>query len=168
MCLIYLRFQPCCGEKEVSGVLNAIQMNLAAYSQRATLLVALWLALSAPAFAAEPGQLDAIQAHTRAEAGKLVLVDVRTEEEWRATGIGTSAIPISMLDRTFLQKLDAAVAGDKTKPVALICAGGVRSALVARALANYGFSRVYDVSEGMEGSRAGPGWLARKLPLKQP
>ena len=73
-----------------------------------------------------------------------------------------------MLDRTFLQKLDAAVAGDKTRPVALICAGGVRSALVARALANYGFSRVYDVSEGMEGSRAGPGWLARKLPLKQP
>ena len=127
-----------------------------------------WLALVLRVFAAEPGQLDAIQAHTRAEAGKLVLIDVRTEEEWRETGIGTSAVPISMLDRAFLQKLDAAVGGDKTKPIAMICASGVRSAMVARALANYGFSRVYDVSEGMDGSRAGPGWLARKLPVKQP
>ena len=127
-----------------------------------------WLALVLRVFAAEPGQLDAIQAHTRAEAGKLVLIDVRTEEEWRETGIGTSAVPISMLDRAFLQKLDAAVGGDKTKPIAMICASGVRSAMVARALANYGFSWVYDVSEGMDGSRAGPGWLARKLPVKQP
>lgn len=127
-----------------------------------------WLALVLRVFAAEPGQLDAIQAHTRAEAGKLVLIDVRTEEEWRETGIGTFAVPISMLDRAFLQKLDAAVGGDKTKPIAMICASGVRSAMVARALANYGFSRVYDVSEGMDGSRAGPGWLARKLPVKQP
>ena len=127
-----------------------------------------WLALVLRVFAAEPGQLDAIQAHTRAEAGKLVLIDVRTEEEWRETGIGTFAVPISMLDRAFLQKLDAAVGGDKTKPIAMICASGVRSAMVARALANYGFSRVYDVSEGMDGSRAGPGWLARKMPVKQP
>ena len=135
---------------------------------RIAALVVLWMVLAVPSFAAEPGQLDPIQAHTRAEAGKLVLIDVRTPEEWRATGIGTSAVPISMLDRTFLQKLDKAVDGDKTKPVALICAAGVRSAMIARALANYGFSRVYDVSEGMEGSRAGPGWLARKLPVRQP
>ncbi|MEZ5878286.1 MAG: rhodanese-like domain-containing protein [Tepidamorphaceae bacterium] len=134
----------------------------------AAAVVMVWLALVLQVFAAEPGQLDAIQAHTRAEAGKLVLIDVRTEEEWRETGIGTSAVPISMLDRAFLQKLDAAVGGDKTKPIAMICASGVRSAMVARALANYGFSRVYDVSEGMDGSRAGPGWLARKLPVKQP
>ncbi|MCB1478590.1 MAG: hypothetical protein KDJ62_06910 [Rhodobiaceae bacterium] len=143
-------------------MLNRVPMRVAAA------VAMVWLALVLRVFAAEPGQLDAIQAHTRAEAGKLVLIDVRTEEEWRETGIGTFAVPISMLDRAFLQKLDAAVGGDKTKPIAMICASGVRSAMVARALANYGFSRVYDVSEGMDGSRAGPGWLARKLPVKQP
>lgn len=40
--------------------------------------------------------------------------------------------------------------------------------MVARALSRYGYTRVYDVPEGMSGSRAGPGWLARGLPVIRP
>ncbi|MCB1473594.1 MAG: rhodanese-like domain-containing protein [Rhodobiaceae bacterium] len=133
-----------------------------------TLMLAVMLAFSAHAQAQEPRSMDALDAHTRSEAGNLVLVDIRTPEEWRRTGIGQAAHPLSMLDRDFLARLDAILEGDRTRPLALICASGVRSALVARALPGYGFTHVYDVSEGMTGSRAGPGWVARKLPVRQP
>ncbi|MFN0265275.1 rhodanese-like domain-containing protein [Tepidamorphus sp. 3E244] len=131
------------------------------------LLICLGAAGAGPALA-EPRRLDAVEAYNRAEAGKLLLVDIRTPEEWRSTGVAEPAITISMMDRGFLQKLDAALGGDRDAPFALICATGGRSAIVARALENYGYSRVHDVSEGMSGSPMGPGWLARKMPLRKP
>ena len=59
-----------------------------------------------------------------------------------------------------------AVGGDKTRPIALNCAAGVRSARAARILAAYGFKNIQNVSEGMLGRPdAGPGWLKRGLPV---
>jgi rhodanese-related sulfurtransferase len=103
------------------------------------------------------------EAHERTAKGEMVLIDLRHPTEWRQTGIGTSATPISMYQQDFLNKLAAATAGDKSKPVALICATGGRSARMQRALARAGYSQVFDVSEGMLGR---DGWLKSGLPVK--
>ena len=48
--------------------------------------------------------------------------------------------------------------------MALICAGGVRSARLANRLDAAGLGPILDVPEGMEGSAAGPGWIKSGLP----
>jgi len=107
-------------------------------------------------------------AHRMAQDGTLLLVDIRRPDEWQATGIGEGAHGIDMRRTDFSAALDAVSGGDRTGPVALICARGVRSAALAARLQQSGFARVLDVPEGMLGSRAGPGWLARGLPVRLP
>ena len=70
-----------------------------------------------------------------------------------------------MRRKDFVEALDTLVAGDRTAPVALICARGVRSNAMSRRLRNAGYTNIIDVPEGMLGSRAGPGWIKRKLPV---
>ena len=76
---------------------------------------------------AQPRNISAQQAHDAAEKGDILLLDIRTREEWRETGIGESAQPVSMHERDFLDRLQSLTEGDKSKPVALICAVGGRS-----------------------------------------
>ena len=58
------------------------------------------------------------------------------------------------------------VGGDKTKPIALICARGNRSDRMQSFLKAQGFTQVLDISEGMLGRPGAPGWLARNLPTE--
>lgn len=109
--------------------------------------------------------IDAQTAFERAEAGEIILVDIRRPEEWHATGTGRGAHRIDLRRPDFIEALTKLVDGDLDRPVALICAGGVRSARIANLLTENGFTGVIDVSEGMLGSSAGPGWIARGLPL---
>ena len=73
--------------------------------------------------------LEVSQAHARAKAGEIVLVDVRRPSEWRASGVPASGHAITMHQNgvLFLAKLLAATGGDKTRPLALICATGGRT-----------------------------------------
>ena len=100
--------------------------------------------------------------------GNIVLVDIRHESEWRKTGVGVNAIPITMHQNisTFVEQLNEATGPNNQKPIALICAGGVRSSYLQRALERYEFSRVIDVHEGMLGGAHGPGWIKSGLPTK--
>ncbi|MCR9085586.1 MAG: rhodanese-like domain-containing protein [Rhodobacteraceae bacterium] len=109
--------------------------------------------------------LDAVQAHRAATRGDILLVDIRTPEEWRATGVGVGARMLDMRRPDFVEMLDGMAEGDRGRPVALICARGVRSARLSKALTSAGFTRIIDVPEGMIGSFAGPGWLKRGLPV---
>ncbi len=110
------------------------------------------------------GTLSAPDANKAVTSGEIVLVDIRRPDEWEATGIPQGAVPLDMRRDDFPQALLAALGGDKNRPVALICARGVRSYRISARLTEAGFTQVLDVSEGMLGSRAGPGWLARGLP----
>lgn len=112
--------------------------------------------------------LTAPEALAAAEAGTITLVDIRRPDEWARTGIGQSAVPIDMRSDRFLQDLLALTHGRTDQPVALICARGVRSARMAQALKEAGFTQILDVPEGMMGSGAGPGWLNRGLPVVAP
>lgn len=107
-------------------------------------------------------------AHAAALAGEVVLLDIRRPDEWAATGIGAGATPLDMRGDDFASALDAMLGGDRSRPIALICARGVRSERLAARLAEAGFTQVADVPEGMLGSAAGPGWLARGLPVVGP
>jgi rhodanese-related sulfurtransferase len=111
-------------------------------------------------------KLSAKVASEKASKGDILLVDIRTPKEWRETKIGASAVPISMHEAGFLEKLLAATRSDKSKPVALICATGGRSSWLQGELTRRGYTKVYDVAEGMLGSRAGQGWLKVGLPTK--
>ena len=112
--------------------------------------------------------LSAPQALALLRAGKIVLIDVRSPREWRATGVPTGAKTVTIHHPQgpsgFLRDILKAAGGDKTRPIALICARGVRSSRAKRFLDANGFTNVRDVPEGMLGRGLRPGWLARKLP----
>lgn len=124
------------------------------------------VALVGAAQAGEATWLSAARAHELARAGEVLLIDIRRPEEWRDTGIAESAKPVSMHEKGFIEKLLALTGGDRSKPLALICAAGVRSSFLQSHLSRLGFTRVIDVSEGMLGSAAGEGWLKTGLPVK--
>lgn len=112
--------------------------------------------------------LTPLQAHAQALAGQLMLVDIRQPDEWALTGVGQGAHPLDMRNPDFAAELGGLVQGDPDRPIALICARGVRSRYLAGQLAKSGFDNVRDVPEGMLGSGAGPGWIKRGLPVAHP
>lgn len=93
------------------------------------------------------------------------LLDIRTREEWRATGVARGAWPVSMHDPRFPERLFAARDLADGRKVALICATGGRSGAVMRAILQAGHGGFVDVPEGMMGSAAGPGWIKAGLPV---
>ena len=97
--------------------------------------------------------------------GKLTLLDIRRPDEWALTGVATGAVPLDMRGSDFTERLDQLLGGNRSAPIALICARGVRSRRLAAKLTSAGFTAVVDVTEGMLGSAAGPGWIARGLPI---
>src|SRR5262245_9329814 len=84
--------------------------------------------------------------------GGTVLVDVREREEWAEGFIpGARWIP-----RGFLELRIEDQVPDKSKPVVLYCAGGTRSALAARSLAELGYANVSSMAGGFSAwKRAG-------------
>ncbi len=109
--------------------------------------------------------LSAAEAHRLAEAGQIVLVDIRRPDEWAATGSPASGHRLDMRREDFTQRLQELTDGATDRPVALICARGVRSSRLANRLTEAGFTDVIDVPEGMLGSSAGPGWVRAGLPV---
>ena len=97
--------------------------------------------------------------------GDVLLLDIRTPREWKQTGVSPLATPLNMRERSFGADLMALIDGNSDQPVALICASGGRSGYLAQVLSEAGFSEVYDVTEGMIGSGAGPGWIGAGLPV---
>ena len=96
---------------------------------------------------------------------ELVLIDVRTPDEWRNTGIAKGANPISMQDVDFLTKLAQLTDENPGKPVAFICASGRRSGIVQAELTRRGYQGMFSVYGGTTGSSEAPGWIGEGLPV---
>ena len=109
--------------------------------------------------------MEADKAHQAALAGDLILVDIRTPEEWLQTGIGEGAIAMDMRAPDFVEKLVKLRQTYEDKPIAMICRTGSRSGYVVQTLAAQGFPNLVDVKEGMVGGPNGPGWVTRGLPV---
>jgi rhodanese-related sulfurtransferase len=139
------------------------------------LLAVGWLAIAPRASAGQDGaafRIEAPAASALIGAGELVLVDVRGASEWAKSGVPRGAEEISLFpspgitNENFIDQVLAAVGGDKSTPIAAICATGMRSSLALKILKQNGFTAVYSVAEGMLGSKFGPGWLRRGLPVE--
>lgn len=102
-----------------------------------------------------------------AQAGRLLVVDIRTPAEWCATGIGKYTYPLDMRSTQFTQKLLMLSNGNRVQTIALICASGGRSAALARKLRRAGFLNVLDVEGGMKGNWLHKGWISSGLPLRK-
>ncbi len=109
-------------------------------------------------------------AWAQAQAGQLTLIDIRRPDEWKQTGVARGALEINMLhpqgEQGFVKQVEAEVGGNKNAPIALICRTGNRTTQMQQVLADAGFTRVVNIREGMLGSSAGPGWVARGLPTE--
>ncbi|MEU4314424.1 rhodanese-like domain-containing protein [Nocardia sp. NPDC024068] len=115
-----------------------------------------------------------------------VLVDVRTEAEWKfvgvpdTSGIATPTLLVEWVDSTgtrnagFLDQLRHSL-NDRPAdaPVVFLCRSGQRSAHAAAAATAAGIAPSYNVTEGFEGPldelghRGGSGWRAHGLPWRQ-
>jgi rhodanese-related sulfurtransferase len=130
--------------------------------------IAFFAALLLVACVTETGPtLSAPDALVKSRAGEITLVDIRTPQEWRQTGIAEGALTIDMTRKTFVEEILRAVDGDQDAPIAIICRTGNRTTYTQKALQDIGFTQVYNVKEGMAGSGAGPGWVRRGLPLER-
>lgn len=131
------------------------------------------LAMAPPALA-DPPIMSAPDAYRAARSGEVLLIDIRTPREWRRTGVPLYSKRATMQGPDGLDGLLRAVLamtnGNRARPIALICATGVRSSRARAFLIRQGFTHVRDVSEGMEGhgAFAAPdkrGWLRREMPV---
>lgn len=108
-------------------------------------------------------------------------VDVRSEIEYFYVGhpIGAEHIawqepPDWDIEPEFAQNVKALVAGDRARPVVLICRSGKRSVDAGKVLEAAGFSDVYNVLHGFEGDLdehchrgSSNGWRFDGLPWAQ-
>jgi rhodanese-related sulfurtransferase len=86
----------------------------------------------------------------------IVVLDVREPEEWK-DGCIAGAIRIPM--NAVLEELDRL---PLSQPIAITCAGGQRSSLIASLLRNRGFQNLFNVTGGMKS------WIAKGLPTNAP
>lgn len=118
--------------------------------------------------------------------GRAVLIDVRTEPEWRYVGIADLATlnrqsaliswqvyPSMEINPGFIEEISG-VAPDKKAPVFFLCRSGARSRSAAIAATAAGYAAAFNVAEGFEGDlnqegRRGRtnGWKVHGLPWRQ-
>ena len=125
------------------------------------------LLLAAGRVDAEP-DMNAPDALAAAQAGQVKLIDIRTLQEWRQTGVapGAGRVDFYRGPEHLLAGILQQAGGDKNAPIALICRTGSRTTHAQKFLQAQGFTHVLNVKEGMAGSAAGPGWLRRGLPVE--
>ena len=135
-------------------------------NRRALLLLAALYSLPARAEAQTPlPSLSVREAHEAAKAGKLVLVDIRTPEEWTDTGVPEGAIRLDMTGSAFEVRLAALKLDHPGKPIALICRTGNRTSTLQKTLTARGWKDLIDVRGGLLGNPKEKGWLAEGLPV---
>ena len=92
-----------------------------------------------------------------------VLIDVRTPDEWRQTGVPVTAHTVSKDDSNFVSQVDKITGGDRSQRVALICNSGNRSAEARDTLLAAGYQNVTSVAGGVNGPE---GWIDADLPVR--
>ena len=96
---------------------------------------------------AEIPEVSPVETDARLQRGPVALIDVREASEWDQGYIpGATHVSKSYLE----QQIEAAVP-DRTSPVILYCAGGVRSLFAAQTLAAMGYTDVASMSGGFQG-----------------
>lgn len=112
--------------------------------------------------ASAQSQLSAREAFDAAGAGTLVLLDIRTPEEWRDTGLPQGAIALDAETPGFEVRLAGLRLAHRGKRIALMDRSGGLSSSLRDKLAGRGWREIVAVRGGMLGPG---GWQAEKLPV---
>ena len=111
------------------------------------------------------------------ENSNTVLLDVRTDNEWKSLGkpkaedlnSKTYFVTVShdltnwqVPDQNFIVNVKKKIGKDKK--ILVMCAAGGRSMIAANLLENEGYS-VLNVSDGYSGNSRDPGWKKSNLPI---
>lgn len=116
-----------------------------------------------------------------------ILVDVRTEAEWRFVGVPDTSLtgrepifiewvnyPEGARNTHFVEQLrDGGMVPETGAPIVFLCRSGQRSIGAATAATAAGFGPAYNVLDGFEGApdeegrRGAQGWKAEGLPWRQ-
>ena len=107
---------------------------------------------------------------------KCVLLDVRTEEEWKADGkpdgdkigLKTYFLIIQFSDKSFNENFEKEFNNLKIKndfEILTMCMGGVRSQAAAELITKKNY-KTSNISDGFLGNNENTGWKANNLPVK--
>lgn len=89
--------------------------------------------------------------------GNAIILDVRTPGEYAAGHLANSVL-ININDPDFTERVDKL---DKSAPVLVYCASGIRSAKAADIMADQGFSTIYHMEDGLRE------WIKSNKPVVQ-
>ena len=135
--------------------------------RRAILTIGLFAAALGLAGCSEPPYTNVDNAQLKGLLAEGVpLYDVRRPEEWRQTGVVAGSRPLTYVDGggrvnpELLPRIRGEVAKDA--PIALICRTGNRTDALARQLAAQGYTRIYNVRDGIVR------WIAEDHPVVRP
>ncbi|MGV6840633.1 MAG: rhodanese-like domain-containing protein [Planktomarina sp.] len=142
-----------------------MQRLLKIAAQVKTVLAVIYI--TAFAFEAQAGTtiMSAPDAANKIANGEIIVLDIRSPEEWKESGLAKGAWPESMHVQGFPTRLQNIFRIYGPKNVALICATGGRTDYVVKVLERNGIHGVADISEAMFGNGKDPGWVARGLPV---
>ena len=123
------------------------------------IVVALFVlgALAAPlSLAAQPRNISSTQAKALlARDKKVVLLDVRTPEEYREAHLkGALLIPLGELEKRVREV-------PRDRPILVYCSVGARSVSAAGFLAAQGYREIYQMSDGLVG------WYKNGFPMER-
>lgn len=134
-----------------------VKIKFAFYLGTSLLLIALLSSCQSSAQSPEYRTVTNEELVTLLKDESVQLLDVRTPEEV-AQGAIAGAGHIDIYDPEFDNKLSQL---DKTKPVAVYCAAGGRSAKASMKLKELGFQKIYDLKGGYRG------WQQAGFPVSQ-
>ena len=126
-----------------------------------------------------------VQNITAVEAYKLmkiiqnsVLIDVRTEKEWKEGGVVTldhefvkilllswRLLPDMVLNQSFIKEISAKIL-DNSANLFFMCRSGVRSFEAANFVLQHGYLNCYNISDGFESNQNDYGWKNNNLPWR--
>ena len=115
-------------------------------------------------------ELTLQEAHSLYVNKNLTIIDVRTINEWKMTGIIPTSILINMHDdkyqerKDFVEEITEKLLEYQDKNVAFICASGARSKIITDYLINKGYKNIYHIPDGIMGKQ-NDGWLFNGYPL---
>ncbi|WP_420102708.1 rhodanese-like domain-containing protein [Bosea sp. (in: a-proteobacteria)] len=118
---------------------------------------------AAVVFGQSPAGLPAREAYEAAQAGRLLLVDIRSPPEWADTGLPQGAIALDLDAPAFDVRLAALRLDHPGKRIALIDRTGAQAAATVQKLGGRGWRDLVAVRGGMLGPG---GWLAEGLTVK--
>ena len=111
---------------------------------------------------------DALKAY---KEDNLIVVDIRTEKEWKETGIIPNSILVSMHNNNyeensnFIEQITNILDKHSKENIVFICASGARSEIVTNYFFKEGYQNVSHIPEGIIGKNK-DGWLFLGYPIK--